>query len=132
MNAFVLPREGGADLLEERQVPCPKLRPRDILVRVQASAMNPVDTHVRDARGKFKPADVPAEEFPEGKILGYDGSGTVEQLGDETSMFRVGDRVYFTNDIHRTVQTRTLSPLTNGLWPKCRRRCSLQKPLLCR
>jgi len=101
MNAFVLPREGGADLLEEREVPRPKLRPRDILVRVRASAMNPVDTQVRDARGKFKPADLPAEEFPEGKILGYDGSGIVEQLSDEASMFQVGDRVYFAGDIHR-------------------------------
>jgi zinc-binding alcohol dehydrogenase family protein len=101
MNAFVLPREGAADLLEERTLPCPELKPRDILVRVHAVAMNPVDTQVRDARGKFKPADGPADEYPQGKILGYDGSGVVEKLGSEVTMFQEGDAVYFAGDIHR-------------------------------
>lgn len=102
MSAFVLPREGGEELLEERLVPRPALRPRDILVRVRAIAMNPVDTQVRDARGKFKPKEVDAEEYPEGKILGYDGAGLVEELGDEATMFQVGDRVYFAGDITRS------------------------------
>jgi zinc-binding alcohol dehydrogenase family protein len=101
MTAFVLPREGGVDLLEERDVPRPALRPRDILVRIQAVAMNPVDTQVRDTRGKFKPKDADAEEFPEGKILGYDGAGVVEQLGVDASMFQAGERVYFAGDITR-------------------------------
>jgi len=101
MSAFVLPREGSADLLEERTVPRPAVRPRDVLVRVQAFAMNPVDTQVRDARGKFKAKDEAAAEFPEGKVLGYDGAGIVEQVGEQTSMFQVGDHVYFAGDLHR-------------------------------
>jgi len=101
MMAFVLPREGGVDLLEERVVPRPSLRSRDILVRVQAFAMNPVDTQVRDSRGKFKPEGGDAAEFPGGKILGYDGAGIVEEVGAGASMFEIGDQVYFAGDLTR-------------------------------
>jgi len=83
--------------LEEVTTRVPTLLQRDILVRIEAVGVNPVDTKVRGARGEAKP--VPETQQPH--ILGYDGVGVVVACGPEASLFKVGDRVYFAGDISR-------------------------------
>lgn len=74
----------------ETAVPTPG--PRDLLVKVHAVAVNPVDTKVRAMQTAA--LDVP-------KILGWDAAGTVEAIGAEVTGFRVGDAVYYAGDITR-------------------------------
>ena len=65
----------------------------DLLVSVKAVAVNPVDTKVR------APKDL-VEETP--RVLGYDASGVVESVGDDVTLFKVGDEVYYAGDITRS------------------------------
>jgi zinc-binding alcohol dehydrogenase family protein len=78
--------------LEDVELPAPTPRPRDLLVRVSAVSVNPVDTKIRRAR---KPADGNVE------VLGWDAVGRVEAVGNEVSKFKVGDRVYYAGAINR-------------------------------
>lgn len=90
MQAFGMTRDGGVEVLEAVELPRPELRPKDILVRVEACAMNPVD---------FKLRHLPEGHpwFPAGspKVLGYDGIGVVAACGPESEGFAIGDRVFF-------------------------------------
>jgi zinc-binding alcohol dehydrogenase family protein len=65
---------------------------RDLLVRVKAVSVNPVDIKVRSGG---------AGKLPEPRILGFDAAGVVEAVGDETSLFQVGDAVFYAGDITR-------------------------------
>jgi zinc-binding alcohol dehydrogenase family protein len=73
--------------LTDASVPVPDPGPRDLLVRVAAVSVNPVDTKVRPG--------------PAGRILGYDAAGTVVAVGPEVTRFAVGDEVYYAGDITR-------------------------------
>jgi zinc-binding alcohol dehydrogenase family protein len=90
MQAFGIRQGGGADAIEAMELPKPVLRPKDILVRVEACAMNPVDTKLRNLNPghPWFPAGSP-------KVFGYDGSGVVAACGPESVGFTVGDRVFF-------------------------------------
>lgn len=74
----------------ELDVPAPG--PRDLLVRVEAVSVNPVDTKVRAPRPEV-------ETQP--RILGYDAAGVVEAVGAEVAGFKPGDAVYYAGDITR-------------------------------
>jgi zinc-binding alcohol dehydrogenase family protein len=80
------------EVLEDLTLPDPTPGRRDLLVRVRAISVNPVDYKVRKNR---VPADGKAE------VLGWDAVGTVEGLGSEASQFKVGDRVYYAGAINR-------------------------------
>lgn len=69
--------------------PMPVAHGRDVLVRVDAVALNPVDTKVRPDAGE-----------PDA-VLGYDGAGEVVAIGDEVEHVAIGDRVYYAGDIRR-------------------------------
>lgn len=86
-----LPIEHPESLLDVT-LPEPVPGPRDLLVRVQAVSVNPVDTKVR------KRAAPPAGEL---KVLGWDASGIVQAVGAQVSLFRPGDRVWYAGDITR-------------------------------
>jgi len=90
MQAFGIRSGGGVDAIEALELPKPEMRPKDILVRVEACAMNPVDFKLRNLN--------PGHPwFPVGspKVLGWDGSGVVAECGPESVGFNVGDRVFF-------------------------------------
>ena len=70
----------------------PVAQGRDLLVRVEAVSVNPVDTKVRAPKPQV-------EAQP--KVLGYDAAGVVEAVGAEVTMFRPGDAVYYAGDITR-------------------------------
>lgn len=71
----------------------PRPGPHDLLVRVRAIGINPVDTKVRASLGNSPLATT--------RILGWDASGTVEALGDEVDSFKVGDEVFYAGDLTR-------------------------------
>ncbi len=65
----------------------------DVLVKVHAIAVNPVDTKVRKPKDKV-------EASP--KVLGWDAAGEVVAVGDAVTLFKPGDAVYYAGDIMRS------------------------------
>ncbi|ADV67891.1 zinc-binding alcohol dehydrogenase family protein [Deinococcus maricopensis] len=80
--------------LQDVQLPDPVPTGRDLLVRVHATALNPVDTKVRAP----KPGNL--EHHPP-KVIGWDASGVVEAVGPDVTLFQVGDEVYYAGDLNR-------------------------------
>jgi NADPH2:quinone reductase len=80
------------DSLIDVEVPKPEAHGRDLLVRVKAVSVNPVDTKVRSPKDKVE---------AEPKILGWDAAGVVEAVGGEASLFKPGDEVYYAGSIVR-------------------------------
>ncbi|WP_141604441.1 zinc-binding alcohol dehydrogenase family protein [Terrilactibacillus laevilacticus] len=64
----------------------------DILVKVKAISINPVDVKVRAPKDK-------EEQDP--KILGWDVAGVVEEVGEEVTLFQPGDEVYYAGSIDK-------------------------------
>ncbi|MBB4439985.1 MULTISPECIES: zinc-dependent alcohol dehydrogenase family protein [Rhizobium] len=91
MKAAVLTRFGGPDAFEVRDVPVPAVGPRQVRVRVHATAVNPLDYQIR--RGDYT-AYVPLPA-----IIGHDISGVIEEVGSDVREFVVGDEVYYTPKI---------------------------------
>src|SRR6266568_5485729 len=74
------------------ELPTPTPRSHDLLVRVLAVSVNPVDTKIR--------MRAPGSEA-QPKILGYDCAGIVEAVGHDTTLFKAGDEVFYTGTIGR-------------------------------
>lgn len=90
MKAAVLVAPGGPEALEFRDVEIPwPASARDVLVRLKAIALNPADGYFR-AFGPYIDSGEPC-------ILGHDGAGVVEAIGDEVSGIQPGQRVCFCN-----------------------------------
>ncbi len=77
--------------LEDLEVPVPEPGPHDLLVRVEAVSVNPVDVKVRAS----------ADPGHEPRILGYDAAGTVVATGTDVTLFSPGDEVYYAGSIDR-------------------------------
>jgi NADPH2:quinone reductase len=77
--------------LVDVELPTPELRPRDVLVRVQAVSVNPVDVKRRSGLGR---SETPV-------VLGYDAAGVIDDVGAEVSTVVVGDEVYYAGDVTR-------------------------------
>ncbi|MET7667457.1 zinc-binding alcohol dehydrogenase family protein [Micromonospora luteifusca] len=77
--------------LVDAEIGVPAPGPHDLLVRIEAVSVNPVDVKVR------------AGIDPDGelKVLGYDAAGTVSAVGPSVTRFRVGDEVYYAGSIAR-------------------------------
>lgn len=67
----------------------------DLLVKVAAISVNPIDFKIRQSAAQNKVLDQP-------KIIGWDAVGTVEAVGVKTSRFKVGDEVYYAGDLTRS------------------------------
>src|SRR5210317_301508 len=67
----------------------------DLLVKISAVSVNPVDFKIRQNSAKDTTLDSP-------KIIGWDAVGTVEAVGDKSSRFQVGDEVYYAGDLTRS------------------------------
>src|ERR1700740_1300556 len=88
MKAVRIHKYGGSDVLKYEEAPRQKPQPGEILVRVHAAGVNPIDWKVRE--GEMK--DFWPHKFP--LILGWDLSGVVEELGRGVSRFKIADEVY--------------------------------------
>ena len=91
MKAMVITAFGGPEVFKEQDVPKPKPGENDVLVKVYATSVNPVDYKIRKA-GSWAGVKPPA-------IIGYDVSGVIEAIGSRVKDFKVGDEVYYTPEI---------------------------------
>jgi NADPH:quinone reductase len=89
MKAAFIEQTGAPDVIQYGEVPTPKPAAGQVLVRVTAVSVNPIDTYIRS--GLIKP------ELPKPYIIGCDLAGVVESTGAGAARFRVGDRVWGTN-----------------------------------
>ncbi|MBD2344869.1 zinc-dependent alcohol dehydrogenase family protein [Anabaena subtropica] len=91
MKAVLMTAPGSPEMLQLQEVPHPSVPvgSTELLVRLVAAGVNPLDTKLRK-RGTFYPEQMPA-------ILGCDGAGIVEAVGNGVQRFHVGDAVYFCN-----------------------------------
>jgi NADPH:quinone reductase-like Zn-dependent oxidoreductase len=88
MRAFVVERYGNADTVRASEVPDPKAGAHDVLVRIHAASVNPVDLKIRNGDLKtILPLRAPF-------VLGNDLAGTVVAVGAGVTRFTVGDEVY--------------------------------------
>ncbi len=87
-----LPIDDPASLVDV-ELPKPAPKGRDLLVRIEAVSVNPVDTKVR--------APKPGIEA-QPKVLGYDAAGVVEAVGADATLFKPGDAVFYAGDITRS------------------------------
>jgi len=88
MKAVVVHEYGGAEVLKYQDAPRPEPKDDEILVRVVAAAVNPVDTYVR--QGMFAKRGLDSRPL----IIGYDIAGVVEKTGANAKKFKAGDKVY--------------------------------------
>lgn len=83
----------GQEALIDIELPVPVPEERDLLVRVKAVSVNPVDTKIRK-RAEPDPGDY--------KVLGWDASGVVEAVGSDCELFTVGDEVWYAGAVDRS------------------------------
>src|SRR5579859_5735955 len=85
-----LPVDDPESLLDV-ELPVPAPGPRDLLVQVEAVAVNPVDYKIRES----------ADPGGEPRVLGWDAAGTVIEAGEQVELFAVGDEVFYAGAIDR-------------------------------
>jgi NADPH:quinone reductase-like Zn-dependent oxidoreductase len=88
MKALILKKYGRPDQVVFADIPKPKLKPDEILVRVHAVGLNPVDTMI--PKGTFKPF----LRFQLPATLGSDLAGVVVEVGSRVTRFKPGDAVF--------------------------------------
>jgi NADPH:quinone reductase-like Zn-dependent oxidoreductase len=88
MKAVRIHKYGGPEVLQYEDAPRPQPEAGEVVVRVHAAGVNPIDWKVREGHMK----DFWPHKFP--LILGWDLSGVVEELGRGVSRFKIGDEVY--------------------------------------
>lgn len=89
MKAFILQQPGTTDQLELSEVPIPEPGTGEVLVKVKAISINPVDWKTRQGKGIYGRLK---ELGP--LILGWDISGVVERVGEGVEPFKAGDPVF--------------------------------------
>ena len=82
----------GAESLRDIDIPKPSPTGRDLLVKIEAVSINPVDVKTRSR--------VPADK-KDATILGFDGAGVVESVGDQVRNFKPGDEVFYAGTLVR-------------------------------
>jgi NADPH2:quinone reductase len=94
MKAIRVHEFGGPEVLRIEEVPTSQPGPGEVLIRMHAIGVNPVETYIR--AGKY--ARLP--ELP--YTPGNDGAGIVEQVGPDVNEFKLGDRVYTAGSVSGT------------------------------
>jgi NADPH2:quinone reductase len=87
MKAVHMTAAGGPDVLHVTDVPMPVPAADQVLVRLKAAGINPIDTKLR-SRGVFFENALPA-------VLGCDAAGVIESVGDAVTALQTGDEVWF-------------------------------------
>jgi len=100
MKAIRVHQTGGPEVLKLEETPDPAAGRGQVLVKIQAAGVNPVETYIRAGTYPRKP------QFP--YTPGTDGAGTVESIGEGVTRFRVGDRVYTGGSVSGTYAQKAL------------------------
>lgn len=95
MKAIQIHQFGGTEELKYEEAPMPTINPDDVLVKIYATSINPVDWKVRQGAMKGR------MEFKFPLILGWDFSGVITEVGSEVKDFKAGQEVYGKPDITR-------------------------------
>ena len=85
MEAYVVEEPGGR--FRKTDLPRPAFKPQQVVIRIKASGVNPLDTKIRAGEAAHAKQPLPA-------VLGVDMAGIVEEVGPEVTDFRAGDEVY--------------------------------------
>ena len=89
MKAAIITTTGAPEVIQWAEMPVPAINKSQVLIRTEAVAVNPIDTYIRS--GIVKAA------LPKPYIIGCDIAGVVEAVGPGVERFRVGDRVWGSN-----------------------------------
>ena len=89
MKAAYINETGPAENIIYGDLPTPEATGAQVLVKTGAVAVNPVDTYIRNGANYW--------DLPKPFIIGCDLAGTVEAVGPDATQFKVGDRVWGTN-----------------------------------
>lgn len=95
MKALTLNGYDGLSSLKFTEVDPPEPGPTDVLVKVKAASVNPVDTKIAKGYGG------PSQQRKLPHVLGRDGAGTVTKVGSAVTNLKVGDEVYGVADPSR-------------------------------
>jgi NADPH:quinone reductase-like Zn-dependent oxidoreductase len=87
MRAIVQTEWGSLDKMKLAEIPIPEPLPTEVLVRVKAAGVNPIDYHTAVGRGYMNALTLPF-------IPGWDVAGIVEEVGFGVTRFKVGDEVF--------------------------------------
>ncbi len=102
MKAIRVHQFGGPEVMRLEDVPNPRAAAGQVVVRVHAAGVNPVDTYIRAGTYARKP------ELP--FTPGTDGAGVVESAGPGVTRFKKGDRVYIAGSLSGTYAELSLCP----------------------
>src|SRR5262245_13745292 len=89
MKAAFIEATGAPDVIQYGDLPKPEPKEGEVLVRVGAVAVNPIDTYLR--------AGAISMPLPMPFIVGCDVAGTIEKLGPGVRRYKTGDRVWGSN-----------------------------------
>ena len=95
MKAIRIHEFGNEDVLRYEDAPVPEIQDDEVLIKVHATSVNPVDWKTREGYVE----ELIPHDFP--LILGWDVSGVIENMGSKVTNFRKGDSVYSHPDINR-------------------------------
>jgi NADPH:quinone reductase-like Zn-dependent oxidoreductase len=95
MKAAVFNRYGGNEVVEVKDIPAPVPGPGEVVIKVHAASINPVDWKVRDGMARI----LTGSKFP--KVLGCECAGEVTAIGARATKFRKGDRVVMYTSVKR-------------------------------
>jgi NADPH:quinone reductase len=101
MKAIVVRQFGEPDVMKLEELPTPEPAGSQVLVRIKAAGVNPVDTYLRSGNHAHAP------ELP--YTPGKDGAGIVEAVGEGVTKFKPGDRIYTANTLTGTYAEFALS-----------------------
>src|SRR5260370_28873147 len=86
MKAIQVKKSGGPELLTPVDLPAPKPKPNEAVVKVSAAGVNYIDVHIREG---LYPSSLPF-------VIGQEASGIVSEIGADVKSFKPGDRVVYT------------------------------------
>jgi NADPH2:quinone reductase len=88
MKVIQVVEPGGPETLQLQEVPVPEITSgTGVLVRLKAAGINPIDAKIREQPQRFG-LSLPT-------VLGFDGAGVVDKVGENVVKFKPGDEVYF-------------------------------------
>ena len=93
--------------LTDVDLPNPVAGDQDIVVRVEAISVNPVDTKVRAPKEKVE---------KEPRVLGWDAAGVVQEVGAKAKLFKPGDEVHYAGDITRPGSNFQFQAVESASW----------------
>jgi len=112
MKAVVFRAYGANDVLEIRDMPKPSPGPDEVLIKVRAAGVNPVDWKVRKGEARF----LTGWKFP--KILGIESAGEVVEAGPHVATYKAGDAVIASGSLRLGAYAEYVAVSGKNVFPK--------------